>query len=144
MKALAVRALGAALVVVALFAAVGYVKGLRDALVAAREQVTTATQGNKDRDAVIKTLEDTARENELARAKLEGERNGIRASLAEREQTFRRMIDENKNVREWAFAAVPGPVIRLRNHGALTGAQAYREAIAGGDALHPSGGDDSK
>lgn len=140
MKSIPFRLIAVALAGLALFAAVQYVRTLQANLAMARQDAQTAKQGNTDRDAVIKTLRENERENELARAELEGERNGIRASLAEREQTFRRLIDENKQVRDWAFAAVPAPVIRLRDHAAITGAQAYRETRAGGDALRTAGG----
>lgn len=139
MTSLAARFLAAALATLALVAAVQYVRSLQADLVAARKDAQTALQGNTDRDQTIKELRESVRTGELARAKLEGERNGIRALAAAREQTFRRLIDENKEIREWANAAVPEPIVRLREHGPITGAAAYREAAAVRDALRPSG-----
>lgn len=142
MNALAARLIAAAFAALVLFGAVMYVRELRAELALAKSERDTAMQGNAERDDRIRELSKAAQAAALAHARLEGERNGIRQASAEREEAFRRLIDENKEIRAWAAAAVPADVIRLRNHGPHTGAVDYRKARTQGDALHPAGGRD--
>lgn len=126
------------------FSGVTYVRLLHAELETSQQAVKTAQQGIADRDAAIKQMQDDQRAADLARAKLEGERQAIRTSLADRETQIRKLQSENAIIRAWADAALPGDIIRLREHPAITGAQAYRASLPGRDPLHPAGGSGQK
>lgn len=139
-------ALGARLVaILAALAIAGmaylYVDGLQARLAKAESDVDVATKAVNDAAGTITQLRDLAQRREVAAAKLEGERNGIRSALEEREILMRKLLDENAEIRSWAAAAVPAPVARLREHGPIVGAAAYRKYMSEGAALPPAGGE---
>lgn len=139
MNALAARivaALGAILIALAAF---WYVRSLRAELATTKQSEAIARQGNADRDTTIRELQLYARQNEAARARLEDERTAIRSNLATRELTIRNLEHENAEFRAWSTVAVPAVVSRLRNHGPITGAAAFRAGLSGRDPLHPAG-----
>ena len=136
MKAIAIRLIAAAVAGLALFAAWQYVRALQADLQTARQEARTAKQGNAERDETIKLMNADARAAELARVKLEGQRDGIRLALAEREQQFRRLLNENAALRAWSDTDLPPDVIRLHEHGPIVGAEAYRQANTDRDAVH--------
>jgi len=139
MSALRAR-LGATLVVMVV-ALLGYlyVDGLQARLAKAETDVDVATKAAADASAAIEQLRDLAQRREVAAARLEGERNGIRSALENREDLMRKLVDENAEIRSWATTVVPGPVARLREHGSITGAAAYREFMSEGAALPAAG-----
>jgi LysB family phage lysis regulatory protein len=139
-KDIAVRVLMALAAVLAVLAAFWYVQSLRADLETAKQAEQTARQGNTDRDATIRELRLYERKNAEARARLEADQTGIRSNLATRELLIRDLQNENKELRDWSAVRLPGVVIGLRDHPAITGAAAYRERMRGGDALHTSGG----
>lgn len=140
MNSIALRVLMALAAVLAALAAFWYVQSLRAELETAQLNEKTARQGIADRDDAIKQLRDDAREKDHAREKLESDRNGIRSNLATRELMIRELQNENKELRDWSSVRLPGVVIGMRDHPALTGAAAYRERMRQGDALHAAGG----
>lgn len=139
MSALGER-LGAILATV-LVAALGYlyVSGLHARLDATKADIAAANKAVGDALGTIEKLRDLAQQREVAAAKLEGERNGIRSALENREILMRKLVDENAEIRSWATAAVPGPVARLREHGAITGAAAYRQFMSEGATVPAAG-----
>lgn len=138
MSALAERA-GQILVLVLLAAlAYLYVDGLQSRLATSLEQTHTALQAVADRDDIITKLRDLDHRKELAAAKLEGERNGIQQGLNTRQIEMRKLQDENAEIRAWAAVAVPADVVRLRDHGPLTGAASYRQLLSQGATLQPA------
>lgn len=140
MSALGAR-LGAILAALAI-AALGYlyVDGLQARLAKAEGDVDVATKAVNDAAGTITQLRDLVQRREVAAAKLEGERNGIRSALEEREILMRKLLDENAEIRSWAAAAVPAPVARLREHGPIVGAAAYRQYMSEGAAVPAAGG----
>lgn len=112
-----------------------YVDGLRAKLSKAEDDTRTARQEVVDRDATITELRALQQRQEVAAAKLEGERNGIRQALNNREILMRKMQDEIPEIRAWSVAAVPDPVVRLREHGPISGAAAYRQFLSQSPAL---------
>ncbi len=116
-----------------------YVDELRDDLQASQKDLATASQAAMDSQEVIRTLQATQRRNDLARKRLEATQAGIRTELASRETLIRTLQDENEQIRAWAAARLPGPVVRLREHGPIVGAAGYRQFLSGGAAL-PSAG----
>lgn len=141
MSTLGVR-LGTILAALAI-AALGYlyVEGLQARLAKAESDVDIATKAVADAAGTITQLRDLAQRREVAAAKLEGERNGIRSALQDREMLMRKLVDENAEIRSWAAAAVPGPVARLREHGTIVGAAAYRKYLSEGATVPPAGGE---
>lgn len=118
-----------------------YVDGLQARLAKAESDVDVATKAVNDAAGTITQLRDLAQRREVAAAKLEGERNGIRSALEEREILMRKLLDENAEIRSWAAAAVPAPVARLREHGPIVGAAAYRKYMSEGATLPAAGGE---
>lgn len=140
MKKAATYLVGAVVVALALFSAWQYVKGLQTKLAAAEQAARIANQGNTDRDEVIAQLRTNEEQNNLAHQYLDGQVQAIRLTLSDREREFRRLIDENKELRAWADTAVPGVIQRLHNRPAITGADAYRKDLARRNTLHAVGG----
>lgn len=137
--------IGAAVVAGLLAVAAGfYIASLRSQLDLAAEELTHAKQGVVDRDNIIGQLRETERTNDLARARLEGERSGIRSLLETRENQIRNLQRENDEYRAWAAIAVPLPVSRMREHGPIVGAAAYRERMSPGPGLPPAGSNGGK
>lgn len=133
-------ALGARLAgILGLLAVVGlaylYVDGLRARLAKAEGEAGAAQTALSESAQTITRLKGLMQEREVAAAKLEGERNAIRDELSKREMLMRKLQDENAEIRAWAAAAVPGPVVRLREHGPITGAAAYRQFMSESSAL---------
>ena len=118
-----------------------YVDGLQARLAKAESDVKVANKAVSDAAGTITQLRDLAQRREVAAAKLEGERNGIRSAQEEREILMRKLLDENAEIRSWAAAAVPAPVARLREHGPIVGAAAYRQYMSEGAALPAAGGE---
>lgn len=121
-----------------------YVDGLQAKVAKAETDVDAANKALADSIDTITQLRDLAQRREVAAAKMEGERNGIREAANNREILMRKLLDENAEIRSWAAAAVPAPVARLRDHGPITGAAAYRQYLSQGAALPAAGGTGDK
>jgi LysB family phage lysis regulatory protein len=117
-----------------------YVDGLQAKLAKAEGDTKAAQEAIAARDEVITELRDLAHRRDLVAARMEGERDGIRQGANNREILMRKLQDENAEIRSWAAAAVPGPVVRLREHGPITGAAAYRQFLSEGAGLQPASG----
>lgn len=139
MNAIAWRVAGALLALLLAGAGAWYVYALRAELHTTQTERDDAQQASRDRDTVIKSLQDTAKRNEVARTKLETNQAGIRSTLTDRETLIRTLQNENAELRTWATGPVPAPVVRLREHEAITGAAAYREYLSRSSALQPAG-----
>lgn len=116
-----------------------FVQSLRAQLYAAEAAEQTARQGVADRDDAIRELTETARHNDLARAKLDGQQSVLRSMLADREIIVRTLQNENAEIRAWAAVAVPADVVRLHDHPAITGAADYHERLRQGQPVQPAG-----
>jgi len=130
-----------ALVLVILLGVAGffYVHALHADLDKARTDLTDAQGKTAERDATIRQLLERDRQNAKALQQLETTRDGIQATLAVRETTIRNLERENAEMRSWAAAPLPDPVVRLLDHGQITGAAAYRERMSAGAAVQPAG-----
>jgi len=129
-----------ALVVLLGVAGFFYVHALHSDLDKAKTDLTTAQEKTAERDTTIRQLLERDRLNTQALAKLETTRAGIQADLDLRATMIRKLESENAELRSWAAAPLPGPVVRLLEHGQITGAAAYRERMSAGAALQPAGG----
>lgn len=135
-----VELIGAAVIAGLLAIVAGfYIASLHSELETANTRLGQAEKGITDRDSIIQQLRDNAVAHALAQTRLEGERNGIRTALETRENLIRKLEIENAEYRTWAAAPVPGTVGRLREHGAIVGAAAYRERMSSSTAMPPAG-----
>lgn len=138
MKAIALRVLAVALVVLAIAAGWFYVKALRAELADAQNTARTAQETVGRRDATIADMQKKEREHTTALAQLEAKRAGIAASLAQTETDFKALKHENEALRAWADSPLPDDVVRLYSRPAITGADDWL-AMRAGHALHAAG-----
>jgi LysB family phage lysis regulatory protein len=138
MKAIALRVLAVALVVLAIAAGWFYVKALRAELVDAQNTARTAQETVGRRDATITDMQKKEREHTTALAQLEAKRERIAASLAQTETDFEALKHENEALRAWADSPLPDDVVRLYSRPAITGADDWL-AMRAGHALHAAG-----
>lgn len=138
MKAIALRVLAIALVVLAIVAGWFYVKALRAELVDAQNTARTAQETVGRRDATIADMQKKEREHTTALAQLEAKRDRIAASLAQTETDFEALKHENEALRAWADSPLPDDVVRLYSRPAITGADDWL-AMRAGHALHAAG-----
>ena len=138
MKAIALRVLAIALVVLAIVAGWFYVKALRAELVDAQNTARTAQETVGRRDATIADMQKKEREHTTALAQLEAKRERIAASLAQTETDFEALKHENEALRAWADSPLPDDVVRLYSRPAITGADDWL-AMRAGHALHAAG-----
>jgi len=111
----------------------------RASLSAEKERAQRAEKTLSERDAAINTLTDAAANNRKALAKLQADRQGIAATLSARELFIENLQHENIAIRNWAESPLPDAIAGLRERPALTGADAYRQRLSGGDPLQPAG-----
>lgn len=138
MKAIALRVLAIALVVLAIVAGWFYVKALRAELVDAQNTARSAQETVGRRDATIADMQKKEREHTTALAQLEAKRERIAASLAQTETDFEALKHENEALRAWADSPLPDDVVRLYSRPATTGADDWL-AMRAGHALHAAG-----
>jgi LysB family phage lysis regulatory protein len=138
MKAIALRVLAIALVVLAIVAGWFYVKALRAELVDAQNTARSAQETVGRRDATIADMQKKEREHTTALAQLEAKRERIAASLAQTETDFEALKHENEALRAWADSPLPDDVVRLYSRPAITGADDWL-AMRAGHALHAAG-----
>ena len=138
MKAIALRVLAVALVVLAIAAGWFYVKALRAELVDAQNTARTAQETVDRLDATIADMQNKEREHTTALAQLEAKRERIAASLAQTETDFEALKHENEALRAWADSSLPDDVVRLYSRPAITGADDWL-AMRADHALHAAG-----
>ncbi|PFH10999.1 LysB family phage lysis regulatory protein [Collimonas sp. PA-H2] len=109
-------------------------------LKAAKERADHAEQVTRDRDDTLKALMQAATRNKQAAAKLEASRDSIAATLTERENLIESLLHDDPTIRTWADTPLPDAVARLREHPAITGADAYHQRLSSSDPL-PTAGD---
>lgn len=104
-----------------------------------QEKVDTAL-GNASRNLAtaneLKSTLERERESQALLLKLQGE---LRQSLADRQHLIVSLTNENKELRQWVIQPLPDTARRLRERPTLTGANAYREWLSGGRAVHSPG-----
>ena len=111
----------------------------RNGLIAANARAERAEQAIVERDAAMKMLKEAAAKNRQSLGKLQADRESIAATLTKRERTIESLQYENATIRNWAESALPDAIAGLREHAAITGADAYRQRLPAGDALQPAG-----
>ncbi|MCP3788916.1 Rz-like lysis system protein LysB [Pseudomonas fulva] len=70
-----------------------------------------------------------------SQAKLLVLQNELSKGLAQREHLIETLKHENQQLRDWAAQSIPDAARRLRERPSLTGADAYRQWLSGGDAV---------
>lgn len=139
MKDIAGQLLAFALVVLLGVAGFFYVRALHSDLAKAKTDLTAAQTATAARDTTIRQMLERDRLNDLTLKNLETTRAGIQATLDLRETTIRNLERENVEMRTWAVAPLPSPVVRLLDHPQLTGAAAYRERMSASSTVQPAG-----
>lgn len=139
MNGLALRLAGLFLAVSLAGSGLLYVKGLRADLATVSQERDTARADKADREETIRRLLVKERENDKARRQLADARRGLLADLDTRETLIRKLENENADLRAWNAVPLPGPVVRLHEHGPITGAAAYRQRMLSSGALPAAG-----
>lgn len=106
-------------------------KRLEEQLVTAQ---TTAERNLANTNELITTLT-AVRDGQQKLLTLQGE---LRTGLAKREQQIEDLKHEIKELQEWADSPLPDAARRLRQRPAITGADAYRQWLSSGGAVHPA------
>lgn len=116
--------------------------GLHTQLNAANAKVDALTaRAARDRETVEAYQDSTARLTDLldreraTQARLLTLQRELRQGLAHRQRTLERLTHENAKLRHWTAQPLPDPARRMRERPALTGADAYRKWLSGGDPL---------
>lgn len=95
---------------------------------------TTAERNLANTNELIATLT-AVRDGQAKLLTLQGE---LRTGLAKREQQIEDLKHEIKELQEWADRPLPDAARRLRQRPAITGADAYRQWLSSGGAVHPA------
>lgn len=125
---------GALLAVVG-FSAYTYTRYLQLKAEVAESAAAQASKGLADRDATILTLRALSAAQSRLASSLDGERTALQQLASTREIQMRKLQDENTEIRAWAAVAIPVDVVRLRDHGPITGAASYRQLLSEGATL---------
>ncbi|AEK60834.1 Rz-like lysis system protein LysB [Collimonas fungivorans] len=112
----------------------------RDALIAEKARTDRAEQAISDKDDAIKSLTEAAKKNKVSLSKLQADREGIAATLTERERTIENLQHENAAIRSWADTPLPDAIAGMRDHAAITGADDYRQRMPASNTMQPTGG----
>ena len=140
MNAIVSRAIAAFVAFGLAVAVVFYVRTLRAERTTAQQEASDARQGVADRDAVIARLRQDAKDKARQQQKLDQDRSGIVARLADIQSENRKLHDENEAYRAWADAPLPDDVVRMQSSPALTGASDYLAGMPAGDTVHDASG----
>lgn len=139
MKDMAGKLVTIALVFLLGLAGFFYVDALQADLDKAKTDLTAAQDATAARDTTIRQLLERDRRNGKVLQQLAKDSAGIQDTLDARETMIRNLERENAELRSWAVAPLPAPVVRLLEHGQITGAAAYRERMSSSAAVQPAG-----
>ncbi len=114
-------------------------QGLRGANKLLDTQLTSALTKVKTQAEVITTLEAAAKANEKAHETLLAKISTTKNLLTKHEQTIRTLEQQNEALKTWSNTRLPDPVIRLRQHPAITGSESYQSWLSERDALPITG-----
>ncbi|MBI2382337.1 MAG: LysB family phage lysis regulatory protein [Gammaproteobacteria bacterium] len=113
-------------------------EGLREDLTATVSERDAARNLAAQLAGQLKTLAEHASANDRAQAALRDQLAGVQSSMSQRNSQIERLKHENAELRAWADAALPAPVVCLRERPELRGAAAYRAWLSARDCLHPA------
>lgn len=102
-------------------------------------QRDTAQQESQQRQLVINALWDNARRLESQRAALATQQAELTRTASNRLEQIREIQRHDDNTKDWAGTRLPDAVIGLRSRAAVTGADAYRQAVRDAEPLQPAG-----
>lgn len=113
---------------------------LANAALATQTQKAQDAQAAADRYlATVNTLKSTLDTERAGQAKLLAVQGQLRQALADRQHLIVSLTNENEELRQWVIQPLPDTARRLRERPALTGADAYREWLSSGRAVHAPG-----
>lgn len=103
------------------------------------EEQRDRAQGDADRNLAntteLITILTAVRDGQAKLMMLQGD---LRTGLAKREKQIEDLKNEIKELQEWADRPLPDAARRLRQRPAITGADAYRQWLSSGGAVHPA------
>ncbi|WP_318389652.1 Rz-like lysis system protein LysB [Enterobacter sp.] len=85
------------------------------------------------------TVDLMAKANDGFQLAYQNQLDAIATAAAGRERQFKRLANENPEVKRWADAPLPDDVIRLQKRPAITGAAGYRAYMSESGALPVTG-----
>lgn len=113
---------------------------LANAALASQTQKAKDAQAAADRNLenlnILKSILDTERAGQAKLLAVQGQQ---RQALADRQHLIVSLTNENEKLRQWVIQPLPDTARRLRERPALTGADAYREWLSSGRAVHTPG-----
>ena len=109
------------------------------AMALAQQDAKTAREDAARNLTNANTLQNTLDQERQAQSKLRSLHDQLRQGLTLREQQIEVLKRENTVLRDWAAQSLPDVARRLRERPALTGADAYREWLSSGRAVHAPG-----
>lgn len=128
-----------ALLALALFAGVRYVRGLRADLALAQQTVRDSQREIDARERAITALKADAAEKAEQQKRLDAVRSTLDAKQTRIHAETRRIIHESPENRAWADTVLPADVARLQTSPALAGSGDYLQRVPDGDAVSPIG-----
>ena len=111
----------------------------KQATALAQQDTKTAREDAARNLITATTLRHTLNQERQAQSQLRSLHDQLRQGLARREQQIEVLKRENTVLRDWAAQPLPDVARRLREHPALTGADAYRQWLSGSGAVPTTG-----
>ena len=105
----------------------------------ARQALDTARAESAQRQLVIDALWRNAQSLEDRRRQLAETQADLTRTASNRLAHIQELQHENARIRRWADTRLPDAIGRMRDRPAVTGADAYREALPDTESVHASG-----
>lgn len=105
----------------------------------AQERAVRAQEDAEKNLASLNVLRSTLANERAEHSKLLTLQAQLRQTLAKRQHLIVSLTNENEELRQWVIQPLPDTARRLRERPALTGADAYREWLSSGRAVHAPG-----
>lgn len=105
----------------------------------AERQLAQAEQREQQKALVIDALWKNASSIESQRRAADQRISDLTRLASNRLSAIEELQHENATLRDWARTRLPEPVIRLRQHPAYTGADAYYQSMRDAEPVHATG-----
>lgn len=110
----------------------------RNSLIDVKDRLETANKTITDRDGTITSLKQINAKNKQAAVKLQTDHNNIHNTLAEREIMIENLQNEDADIRRWSDTPLPDVIAGMRQHGTITGTDAYLQRLPARDTVQPA------
>jgi len=91
-----------------------------------------------DKNSQLLAVDLMARANDSLQLSLQQRNAELAAAAATRDQRLKELMNENPEVKHWAYTRLPDAVIRLQQRPTIIGSEGYHAYLSGSDALHPA------